>query len=368
MKFIICGGGTGGHVSPAIAIYEALKEKLPNASFTFIGRKNGRENKAYVETGEKLLTLNMSGINGKSPLKMAEGVLSAAKAFIDASRIIKSEEANAVIGTGGYVSWPVLTAAQAKGIPSFIHESNAYPGLTTRLVSKNATGVLLNYAEAEKRIKNRKNVSVVGNPIRRDFESISKRLARKKFGIRDTEFFILSFGGSLGSKKLNEAVIEFMKLYSAKKKNVKHLHATGHSYYSGLTEKDRDTLSLKNGCMIVPYVNCMAEAMHAADLVICRCGAMTLSEICAVGVASILIPSPNVSENHQLKNGAFMSERGAAILIEENELNARRLLDAVRGIENDSVRRESLAVSAKALACDNASKKIADAILSKMNL
>ena len=368
MKFIICGGGTGGHVTPAIAIYEALKEKMPTASFTFIGRKNGRENKAYVETGEKLLTLNMTGINGKSPLKMAEGVFSAAKAFIDASRIIKSEKANAVIGTGGYVSWPVLTAAQAKGVPSFIHESNAYPGLTTRLVSRNATCVMLNYAEAEKRIKNKKNVSIVGNPIRKDFWSISRRLARKKLGLRDTDFFILSFGGSLGSEKLNEAVIDFMKLYSAKNKNVKHLHATGHSYYSELTEKERDTLSLKSGCMVVPYVDCMAEAMHAADLVICRCGAMTLSEICAVGVASILIPSPNVSDNHQLKNGTFMSEHGAAILIEENELNARRLLDAVRGIENNPEKRHSLASNAKALACDDASKKIADAIIGGMNL
>ena len=159
-----------------------------------------------------------------------------------------------------------------------------------------------------------------------------------------------------------------MKLYSAKNKNVKHLHATGHSYYSELTEKDRDTLSLKSGCMVVPYVDCMAEAMHAADLVICRCGAMTLSEICAVGVASILIPSPNVSDNHQLKNGTFMSEHGAAILIEENELNARRLLDAVRGIENNPEKRHSLASNAKALACDNASKKIADAIIGRMNL
>lgn len=363
MKFVICGGGTGGHVSPAIAIYEALKEELPTASFTFIGRKNGRENKAYVETGEKLLTLNMHGINGSSPVKMASGIFSAGKALLDAGRILKSEGASAVIGTGGYVSWPVLTAAQIRGIPTFIHESNAYPGLTTRLVSKRATGVMLNYRDAEKRIKSKENVSVVGNPLRKDFKSVNRRIARKKLGIRDTELFILSFGGSLGSKKLNETVIEFMKCYSTKNKNAKHLHATGHSYYASLSQKDKDALSVKNGCMIVPYVDTMAEAMCAADIVICRCGAMTLSEICAVGVASILIPSPNVSENHQLKNGTFMAENGAAVLIEENELNERRLLDAVRMLENDSELRQSISSKAKALACENASEKIKEVIL-----
>lgn len=368
MKFIICGGGTGGHVTPAVAIYEALKAELPTASFTFIGRENGSENKSYVETGEKLLTLNMSGINGKSPVKMASGMLSAAKALLDAGRILRSEDASAVIGTGGYVSWPVLTAAQIRGIPTFIHESNAYPGLTTRLVSKRATGVLLNYRDAEKRIKSKGNVSVVGNPLRKDFRSVNRRTARKKLGIHDAELFILSFGGSLGSKKLNETVIEFMKCYSAKNKKIKHLHATGHSYYASLSDRDKAALSVKNGCLLVPYVDTMAEAMHAADIVICRCGAMTLSEICAVGTASVLIPSPNVSENHQLKNGTFMAENGAAVLIEENELNERRLLDAVRVLENDPKQRESLAANARALACENASEKIVDVILNRIAL
>jgi len=366
MKFLICGGGTGGHISPAIAIYEALRERCPDSSFLFVGRTGGQENQAYLQTGEPFYTLNIKGINGKSPIKALSGAITATKALYKAYQIIKKTRPNVVIGTGGYVSWPILTAAKKMKIPTVIHESNAFPGLTTRIVSKGATRVLLNYEEAREKLKEQKNIRVVGNPLRKVFYTANRRLERKKLGVRDNDILILSFGGSLGSKKLNDTIISLMKTHSSQSNGIKHIHATGRGYYDSLPDKDKKQLSSEKGCLIVPYVENMAEVMNAADIVIARCGAMTISEINAVGVASILIPSPNVSDDHQRKNGIFMVESGAAIMIEESNLNERTLLDAVRTLENNKAKRLSLAKRAKRLGQKDSAQKITDEILSIM--
>ena len=363
MKFIICGGGSGGHVSPAIAIYEALKKRIgEDSSFTFVGRRGGSENRAYELTGEHLETLKMSGVNGKSPIKAAKGVLNAIKARQAAGIIIKNEKPDVIIGTGGYVCWPMLTAATRLRIPTVIHESNAFPGLTTRLISKTADGVLLNYESASKFLTRRDNVRVVGNPIRPQFYTQKRNHARKMLGVREADFFILSFGGSLGSQRLNEVSLELMNSYSSKQSHIKHLHATGQFYFEEIERRAKKEIGEHRGCIVRPYIDDMASAMAAADVVISRSGAMTISEICAIGTASILVPSPNVADDHQTKNAAYMREAGASLMIPEEELSLRTLLDAVRRLEYSKDEREALASAAKSLAKKDAAEMIVDEI------
>ena len=362
MNFMICGGGTGGHVSPAISIYEELKSRAPDSGFCFIGRDGGTENAAYVATGERLRLLDMQGVNGKSPVSMLKGLFRAVTSLGQARKIIKSEKPDVIIGTGGYVCWPMLTVGKRMRIPTVIHESNAYPGLTTRLVAKGADLVLLNYSEAAKHLKGAR-IETVGNPLRHEFYSVKRRSARRQLGVRDGEFLILSFGGSLGAERLNEAALMLMRSHSSKTPGIKHIHATGRAYFERIDKKELRALN-DCGCIIVPYIESMAEVMHAADLIISRCGAMTISEINEVGAASILIPSPNVADDHQRKNGSFMSEAGAAIMIEEAELTERRLTDAVRSLERDTLRREAMGMRAKSLSKENAAKVICDKILS----
>ena len=364
MKFIICGGGTGGHVTPAIAIYEALKENCDNTEFLFVGRDNGAENRAYRATGERLITLSVSGISRTNIRKAAMGVVSAFKAKSVARNLIKVERPSVIIGTGGYVAWPMLIAGSRMGIPTVIHESNALPGLTTRMVSRHVDCVLLNYAEAATKLTRRDNIRVVGNPLRKEFQKIDKRLARRRMGIRDNDVMILSFGGSLGAQKLNETILELMRCYSSKKSNIKHLHATGAANYDEIKKNVLADLNDKNGCKIMPYIDNMATAMSAADIVISRCGAMTLSEICAVGVAAILIPSPNVADNHQLKNAQHLENLGAAITIEEGSLSVRSLMDKVRELADAIDRRNALATKAAEVGKNDATKLITREILS----
>ena len=364
MKFIICGGGTGGHVSPAIAIYEALKEECKDPEFLFIGRNNGSENNAYKATGERLETLSISGISRKSVTKAAKSILSALRARAHVKMLIKSEKPNVIIGTGGYVAWPILNVGAKMGIPTVIHESNALPGLTTRMLCRQIDLVLLNYADAAGYLSRKDNIHVVGNPLRKEFQKIDKRLARRKMGVRDNDIMILSFGGSLGAKKLNETVLDLMRCYSAKKTHLKHLHATGVTNYKEIAQQTLSDLNNKNGCKIVPYIDDMATAMSAADIVISRCGAMTLSEICAIGVAPILIPSPNVADNHQLKNAKQLEKLGAAVIIEEKDLSLRSLMDEARELVENPERRIKLAAQASELGEKDASKIISAKILS----
>ena len=363
MKFIICGGGTGGHVSPAIAIYDALKEQYHDATFLFVGRDAGAENRAYRATGERMVTLSVSGISRQNIKKAVQGAISAIRAQRAAKALIKAENPDVIIGTGGYVCWPVLNAGAKMGIPTVIHESNALPGLATRILCRQVDLVLLNYAEASEHLSRKDNIHVVGNPLRKEFKKIDKRLARRKLGVRDNDVMILSFGGSLGSQKLNEAVVDLMRSYSSKKSNIKHLHATGATGYKEIAQTVSD-LNNKHGCKIVPYIEDMATAMSAADIIISRCGAMSLSEICAVGVAAILIPSPNVADNHQLKNAKHLERAGAATIIEEDSLSLHSLIKEVRSLAEVPEHRISLAAKAAELGQNNTAKLITEKILS----
>lgn len=363
MKIMFCGGGTAGHLTPAIAIAEALlKEK--NTEILFVCREGGNENEAVIKKGYAIETVNICGIERKISIKNAKNILTAIKAIRKSKSIIKKFSPDVVIGTGGYVTFPVLRAAQKMKIPTVIHESNATPGLVTKLLAPKCTRVLLNLNGSEKEFKNKNNIKIVGNPVREDFLIYDKASARKKLGISQNEFLISSFGGSGGSEKINNSIIALMNSHSSKSKKIRHIHSCGIKYYEKIKKDYPNLVSEKNGCIIKPYIYDMSSVILASDIVITRCGAMTLTEISTAGCAAILIPSPNVTNNHQYKNAKLFSDSGAAIMIEESELNDRTLLDTVRRLETDSVLREKLSIKIKKLCVKNSKELIVEEILS----
>lgn len=365
MRLLLCGGGTAGHVNPAIAVAEELKSRNKEAEILFIGREGGRENELITGAGFNLKTLKIEGIRRSLSTDNIRRVITALKAKEKAEKIIKDFAPDVVLGTGGYVCWPVITAADKLDIPTALHESNVSPGLTTRLVSNKCDMIFLNNEKTKEYLSKKTKTRVVGNPLKKDFERVDRESARRKMGIKNDEIFILSFGGSIGAKKLNETIVEVMEKHSSKTEKIKHLHATGKRYYNQAEKKYMDRPH--GGCRIVPYINNMAASLSAADIVICRCGAMTLSELSAIGVASILIPSPNVSANHQYKNGIPLFETGAADLIEEKNLTSELLTERILFLENNKIERKNRAKNIKAFFKPNAAKEIVEGLFALKN-
>lgn len=339
MRIIFCGGGTAGHVTPAIAIAEYVKKNYKDSEMLFVGREDGAENKAIKDAGFQLKTVRIHSFVRSLTPKNVKYLFWAFDAQRKAKRIIRDFQADAVIGTGGYVSWPVIKAAQGMRIPTLIHESNACPGLVSKLLAPRCKRVLLGIESAKDDFQRKENIRVVGNPVRGDFSSLTKEEARRRLGIGKNEILISSFGGSGGSKLLNETVAKAMLKHSSKNRCIIHIHSSGIKYFEEM-KKDYPALANGNGrCRIVPYVEDMATLLLASDIVISRCGAMTLSEICAAGVAAILIPSPNVTNDHQLKNAKAFADKGAAILIEEKHLSTDLLINKLVLLESDQRRR-----------------------------
>jgi UDP-N-acetylglucosamine--N-acetylmuramyl-(pentapeptide) pyrophosphoryl-undecaprenol N-acetylglucosamine transferase len=355
MKIILSGGGTAGHVNPAVAIAEEIIRDDPCSKILFIGRHGGKENQQITRAGFSLHTLNVSGLKRKITKENLSVIKNAIEARKEAEKIISDFKPDIILVTGGYVCWPVLSAGQKLGVPTAIHESNVTPGLATKLLARKCKLVLLGYESAGVDIRTKGKICTIGTPVRADFTRIERSDARRKLKISDNDFFILSFGGSIGAERLNEAVIKMMKDYSSKKESVIHLHATGERYFEQF--KNQSIFSENERCRILPYISDMPLMMKAADIVITRCGAMTLSEIAQVGVAAILIPSPNVSGNHQFKNAKHLCDSGAADMIEEKHLTAEKLIEVVSRLKNDKIARKNRAKKARTFSYPNAAKE-----------
>ena len=362
MNVIICGGGTVGHLTPGISIAEIITRSYKNSRILFVGREGGEENSVIEKRGFKLKTIKISGISRSLSLKNLKSLSHIISSGKRARKIVKEEKPDLVIGTGGYVCWPIIRAAQKEKIPTMIHESNILPGLATKLLSPKCDKVLLNFKQSEIYFKRKDNLMTVGNPLPKAFETVTREEARRKLGLSKSDFFILSFGGSTGAQRLNESIISLMESYSVKRKSVKHLHGCGKRYFEEIKEKYPLFAKGKDGCKIVPFIDEMATYMKAADTVISRCGAMTLSEICACKTVPILIPSPNVTANHQYKNAKVFTDSGAALMIEESELNDRTILDAVRYLESNPALREKMKKRLSTFRSDEVEKLILKAI------
>ncbi len=361
MRILLCGGGSVGHISPALAIAEAIKQKNENTEFIFVSREGGCENDVIKKSGIKLSTIKIEGIERRLTTKNIKRIKLALRAINKAIKITKEFSPDAVVVTGGYVSWPIAKAAIKLKIPLILHESNAYPGLVTRLISSKCNLVLLNTEETKKYIRKSTKTLVVGNPIRADFFKQTRNKARKKLNLNKNDLLLLSFGGSIGAEKINETIIPIIENYSVNTKNLHHIHATGKKHFSKI--KKEDLKAGKNGCKIVPYIDDMPTLLWASDIVICRSGAMTIAELSAVGAASILIPSEHVTDNHQYKNAKVLSEQSACILIEEKNLTEEQLATKISLLINDVEARTMLSERIKKYAKRNASAMCADSII-----
>ena len=347
MRVIFCGGGTAGHITPAISIAENIKERHPSSEILFIGREGGDENKITTHNGFKVTEIQAGGIKRGITIKNFETAITLLKSLRRSKEIISDFAPDVVIGTGGYVCWPVIKAAQRLGIPTAIHESNICPGLTTRTLSKKCDRVLLNFPGSEKEFKKKENLRVVGNPIRKDFAKYTRQSARKSLGIPNSTFFILSLGGSGGAESINNNVIKLMQNFSSNQADVMHIHISGKRYYESIKSRHPEFCNSSNKCRIFPFIESIPKYISAADTIICRCGAMTLSEVSQAGCVPILIPSPNVTDDHQKKNGKKFADMGAAIMIEESELNEKTLTDAVLYLKRESLIRKRMAARLK---------------------
>ena len=366
MKLLLAGGGTGGHVNPAIAIAEAMKKRHVGLECAFVGRCGGEENRAITSRGYKLYTLNIRGLQRKFSKETLKSLFLAARSLSEAKKILRDFSPDVTVATGGYVCWPIVKESIRLGIPTLMHESNIYPGLVTRMLGGKCDTLLLNSEKSLAFLKETKNSKIVGNPLREDFFKSSRKQARSKLGIKDGEFFIVSFGGSLGSEKINEVIISVMKNYTSKTSSVKHLHSAGTRYFKTISEEHKDLISGTCGCFVKPYIDNMPTALLAADLVICRSGAMTVSEIACCGKAAILIPSPNVADDHQRKNAEVLNKANAAIMIKENELSSALLENKIFDIATDKNLRKSLENNIKKFHVSNTSELICKEIDKKI--
>ena len=354
MRLLLCGGGTAGHINPAIAVAEELLEKQKDAKILFVGRRDGKENQLIEKAGFDLRTINIQGLKRKATLKNLAVIKQAIKSVREAKCIIKDFQPDVIMGTGGYVCWPVIMAGKRMGIPTAIHESNVVPGLTTRLLSRSVDVVFLNIEETKKYLGKKANIKTIGNPLKKDFQKISRYDARRKLNLSESNILIVSFGGSIGSEKMNKVILEVMESLTSKEKNITHIHAVGKRYYPRIEDKIKGL----NNCRVVPYIEDMPLYLKAADIAICRCGSMTLSEICEAGVPSILIPSPNVTANHQSANARRLKQANAAIVLEEKNLTPESLAEAIIELKNDIIGRKNRAKALKAFSTPNSAKDI----------
>ncbi|MBO5726572.1 MAG: undecaprenyldiphospho-muramoylpentapeptide beta-N-acetylglucosaminyltransferase [Clostridia bacterium] len=369
MHILFAGGGTAGHINPALAIAGYVKEKHPDAKISYIGTANKLEAKLVPECGYDFYTIDVAGFQRKlTPKNIVRNVSAAVKAVtssVKARKILKTLNPDLVIGTGGYVSGPVLREAQKLGFKTAIHEQNAFPGVTTKMLAPGADCVMLAMPEAEKHLNLKNKPVVTGNPVRQNLLNVSRVEAREKLGVGDKPL-ILSFGGSLGARAINESVSELIKWHNGSG-NYRHIHGTGKVGYDSMMASLSD-IQLSSDIEVREYIYDMDVCMAAADIVICRAGAITLSELQACGKASILIPSPYVAENHQFHNAMTLKNVGAAEIIEEKDLSGESLIKIFEKLSSDKNLIEQMCQNAKKSAIIDANERIYGVIRSLLNI
>ncbi len=360
MRVLMTGGGTGGHVNPALAIAQTIMENEPDSEIAFVGTPRGIENKLVPAKGFKLYHVDVMGLRRSLSLKNIKAAYLALTSPLKAKKIIREFKPDIVIGTGGYVSWPVCKAATQMGIPTALHESNAVPGMAVRMLSKSADRIFLNFEKAGKGLDCPEKLMLVGCPMLGKFATASKEEAREKLGIpSDAECVILSFGGSLGAEKVNEAVLELMEKFSGGKAGVYHTHATGaiEKEICFGQFKDRGLDKYEN-LELLEYIYDMPDRVAAADIIICRAGALTVSELSLAGKCAVFIPSPNVTDDQQFKNANVLVEKGAAELIRETPELPEKLCKLVADLAASPEKRRAMEEKIGEFAIRDANKRI----------
>jgi UDP-N-acetylglucosamine--N-acetylmuramyl-(pentapeptide) pyrophosphoryl-undecaprenol N-acetylglucosamine transferase len=326
-RVIISGGGTGGHIFPALAIANEIRKRFPEALILFVGAENRMEMEKVPQSGYRIIGLPVTGMPRKPGIGMVRFVVRLLKSYNLAQKIINQFKPQIAIGVGGFASGPLLRAAAAKGIPYLIQEQNSFAGITNKLLGKKAKTICVAFENMEKYFPGNKIV-ITGNPVRENLKITdeAKKEAIGHFGLKKGEKVILVLGGSLGAQSVNEAVTGGLDQIAAS--GVEFIWQTGSIYYKRILEKlDK---KIPDNLFIVEFISRMDLAYAVADVVISRAGAGTISELCLVGKPSILVPSPNVAEDHQTKNALALVEKGAAVMIADKEINDKLINEALR--------------------------------------
>lgn len=363
MKAIIAAAGTGGHINPALAIANKIKQEEPNSEIIFVGTDRGLENDLIPRAGYDLKRIEAYGFNRKISLDNVKKMYKTFKSIGQAKKIIQDFKPDIMIGTGGYICLPVALAASKLKVPIVLHESNAFPGVAIKMLSKKASAILVGFEDAKKRIKNTENVVVVGNPSKVkkiSFTNSQKEKILKEIGLTDIEKpIVLVFGGSQGAQKINESFINII----SKKINEKYqiIWATGPNQYEIIKTKLQSlNINIDNisNVKILPYIYNMEEVMNCVDLVVSRSGAMTITEISIVGKPSIFIPFPYATENHQEYNAKVLEKVGAAKIILDADLDFNILNSTINEIISDKEKMCRMSENAHMVEIKNVEDKI----------
>jgi UDP-N-acetylglucosamine--N-acetylmuramyl-(pentapeptide) pyrophosphoryl-undecaprenol N-acetylglucosamine transferase len=369
MKVLFTCGGTAGHVNPALALAGLIKERKPESEILFVGARRGLEKQLVEAAGWPFRTVEISSFHRSlAPRELKHNLITVKNLLrspAQARAILEAFPADLVVGTGGYASYPMVRAAAKRGIPAAIHESNAIPGLTTRLLEGHADLIMVGFEECRKNYKHPEKVLVTGTPVRGDFFRLTKAEAKKRLGVDDGKPLIISFWGSQGAAEMNRQTARFLAL-EAREVPFHHVHAAGKldsvhmaEYLKGAGVDLTKTPELD----VREYIQDMGTYMRAADLVISRAGASTISELTALGVPAIIVPSPNVTHNHQEHNARVLADAGGAVMLLERECSGEKLFDTACSILHDPDRRRRMSAAMGELGSVDASEKIYAAVM-----
>ena len=362
MRVIISAAGTGGHINPGIAIANKIREKNKGSEIIFIGTNRGLENDLVPRAGYKLKTIDAYGLKKEFSIQNLKHIIATIKSRKDVQKIFDEFKPDLVIGTGGYICGPVFNVAVSKKIPTILHESNAYPGRAVKMFSKKVDEILVGFEETKDKLEGCKKVVVTGTPTKIRKIDITKERKQKileELGIKNNLPIVLVFGGSQGAQRINEAVTELVK--NGKNDKYQIIWATGPKQYDIVKEEfEKSNININNlkNVKALPYIYNMEEMMNVADLLVCRSGAMTITEISIVGKPAIFIPLPSMSANRQEDNALVLKKIGAAKIILNHEVNGNNLSKEIASIIEDSHELKEMGKVANSIAPSNVEEKI----------
>lgn len=363
MKIIISGGGTGGHIYPAIAIAQEIKDRMPEVQILYVGTKEGMESTIVPQAGLDFKTIDITGINRSSLIKATRSLTKMPRSFFQGWELVRDYRPDIVIGTGGYVSFPVVLAATFLDCKTYIHEQNALPGLANRNLARRVDYVMLTFPEAQKHL-NAKVIKLTGLPVRKDILDVDAGRARQKLGIKEDKLSLLVFGGSRGAMSINQAMVgAFDRLQH---EDIQIIWLTGENGYEEIRKSLADRVDLHNmkcNLQIFPYMFNMNEALAVSNLAICRAGASTLSELAIMGLPAILVPYPYAAENHQEVNARALLQKNAVTMVIDEFFDGDTLYQRVSELMSDPKRLKQMSNNMMQQARPNALKDIVDIIL-----
>ena len=368
MNIIMTGGGTGGHIYPALAIADKFKAMNPDNNILYIGNEIGIEKNIVGKYGYELKFVSARWLLNKGFKEILLTSLATVKGVTQTLKIMRKFKPDVVIGTGGFVCVPIVIAGKLYGAKTYIHEQNAYPGKANKMLERFCDKVFLGFASGKKYFKEQNKLIEVGNPVRQSFYAETKDAARKALNLPEHADIVFLFGGSQGSRRLNEVAIDLVKKINGNEKIVFNF-CTGPNYFEEVIDTiNLAGIELKDNIHILSYIDDMEKYLHSADIVVGRAGALSIAEIATCGKASIMIPSPNVTANHQFYNAKAMSDEGAAILIEEKELTSEVFTDNVLKLCEDKELLRGMTEKAKNIQSKNTVDIIYDVVLRDLKL